>query len=154
MAKIAVFPGSFDPITVGHEALVRRGVDLFDEIVVALGVNSSKKYFFDLEKRKAMIEATFADLPQVRVETYEGLTIDFCKSIGAGFLLRGLRTGPDFEFERPIAQMNRAMSAEIETVFLVSAPEYSAINSTIVRDIIRHGGDVSRFIPRAISLDQ
>ena len=154
MARTAVFPGSFDPITIGHEALVRRALTMFDEIVVAIGVNSSKKYFFDLDTRKRFIEETFADLPNVRVETYQGLTVNFCESIGAQYILRGLRTSPDFEFERAIAQMNREVNPKVETVFLISAPAHSAISSTIVRDIMRHGGDASRFVPSSINLDQ
>lgn len=149
--KKAVFPGSFDPITIGHEALVRRAAGLFDELVVAIGHNSKKQYMYPLEQRKAWLEAVFADLPNVTTASYEGLTTDYCKSIDAGYLLRGLRSGTDFEFERSIAQMNAAISG-IETVFLITAPEHSAINSTIVRDIVRHGGDASAFVPKPVKL--
>lgn len=152
MTKIAVFPGSFDPVTKGHESMVRRGLPLFDEIVVAIGVNSSKKYFFSLDERKYMLEKTFADLPNVRIETYEGLTADYCKKIGANSILRGLRNSIDFEYEKSIAQMNRGLAPEIETIFMATDPELSAINSTIVRDIIRNGGDGSAFLPDAVKL--
>ena len=154
MTRIAVFPGSFDPITIGHEDLVRRAISLFDEIVVAIGTNSSKKYFFPLERRKEMLEQVFADADSVKVETYKGLTVDYCQSIGSNYILRGLRSGADFEFERSIAQMNKAMNNGVETIFLVTNPEYSAINSTIVRDIIRHGGDASPYVPHQLNLNE
>lgn len=146
----AVFPGSFDPVTIGHESIIKRASALFDEIVVAIGHNSSKDYFFSLEQRKAWLTATFEGYDNIKVDQYEGLTIEYCKSIDAGYMLRGLRTSADFEFERSIAQMNKQMHANIETVFLLSEPELSAVNSTIVRDIIRHGGDASAFVPKAV----
>lgn len=152
MSKIAVFAGSFDPITLGHESIILRAAPLFDEIVVAIGTNSSKKYFFDLEQRKKFIEDTFANVPNIRVETYSGLTVDFCESIGANYILRGLRNTVDFEFEKSIAQMNRSMKPNIETIFMFTDPEHSAINSTIVRDILRHGGNVDAYLPQAIKL--
>ncbi|MBL4625437.1 MAG: pantetheine-phosphate adenylyltransferase [Flavobacteriales bacterium] len=151
MEKVAVFPGSFDPITKGHESIIKRALPLFDKIVVAIGVNSSKKYMFSLEQRLNFCKKTFGD-DKISVETYEGLTIDYCSTIGAKYLLRGLRTSADFEFERGIAQMNNAMNLEIETIFMLTPPELSAISSTIVRDIIKNGGDVSQFIPKGISL--
>jgi len=147
--KIAVFPGSFDPLTIGHESIIRRGLDLFDQIIVAIGVNSQKKSLFDLEQRKKWIEQTFVDEPNINVASYEGLTIDFCIKNKAQYILRGLRTSADFEFERGIAQMNQAMNKKVETIFLISTPEYSAINSTIVRDIIKNGGDARQFVPKA-----
>lgn len=150
--KRAVFPGSFDPITKGHEDIVKRAVALFDEIIVGIGINSSKSYFFSLEKRMEFIRQTFKDEPRVKVQSYTGLTIDYCRSAGAQFILRGLRSSADFEFERGIAQMNKAMATDIETVFILTAPELSAINSTIVRDILRHGGDASQFVPAHIEL--
>lgn len=150
--KIAVFPGSFDPITTGHEDIVRRGLPMFDEIIIAIGINSEKKYMFPLEKRVESIKYTFKDVSNVRVETYNGLTIDFCKKMNAGYLLRGLRNPADFEFEKAIAQMNRAMAPGIETVFIITAPEFSAVSSTIVRDIIRHNGDATPFVPKGIKL--
>ena len=148
----AVFPGSFDPITIGHSALVERAIPLFDEIVVAIGHNSAKKYMYSLEQRTAWIEAVFAHAPNVLVASYEGLTTDYCKSIGANFLLRGLRSAKDFDFEQPIAQMNRAIGDGLETVFLVTNPEHAAINSTIIRDIVRNGGDASAFVPKQVNL--
>jgi len=154
MTKIAVFPGSFDPITRGHEAIVRRSTTLFDKVIVAIGVNSQKQYFFPLEKRKMWLEAVFADLPSVAIKTYQGLTIDFCKSENAHFILRGLRNSTDFNYERSIAQTNHAISPEIETVFLLTDPHLSAINSTIIRDILRHGGDASQFVPSQVDLSQ
>jgi pantetheine-phosphate adenylyltransferase len=152
MKKIAVFPGSFDPFTIGHEAIIRRAMSLFDEIIVAVGSNALKKNFYSLETRKEMIRKVFEHEPRVRVDQYEGLTVDFCKKNGAGYLLRGLRTSADFEFERAIGQVNRSMAPGIETVFLLTVPEHSFINSTIVRDIIRSKGDASKFVPSAINL--
>lgn len=152
MKRIAVFPGSFDPITRGHESLVRRVLPLFDELVVAIGINSNKNYFFPLEKRKAWIEKTFSDCPNVRVETFTGLTVDYCRRLGAKFIVRGLRTTADLEFEKAIAQMNKAMNDEIETIFILPLPELSAINSTIIRDIVRNNGDASKFVPAPVDL--
>ncbi|MFH1004613.1 MAG: pantetheine-phosphate adenylyltransferase [Bacteroidota bacterium] len=148
--KIAVFPGSFDPITLGHEDIVRRALSLFDKIIIAVGQNATKKSFFTLKKRKIWIEKTFADEKKIEVEIFNGLTVDFCKKVKANYILRGIRTSADFEFERVIAQMNKTMAPEIETIFILSSLEYSAIMSTIVRDIISHGGDVSKFVPSAI----
>ena len=152
MKRIAVFPGSFDPITKGHEDVVNRVVPLFDEIIVAIGINSAKNYFFPLEKRIEFIEQTFAGEPKIKVQSYSGLTIEFCRSVGSRFLLRGLRSSADFEFERGIAQMNKAMADDIETIFILTSPALSAINSTIVRDILKHGGDASQFVPDRIQL--
>jgi pantetheine-phosphate adenylyltransferase len=150
MTKIAVFPGSFDPITTGHESIILRSLSLFDKIIIAIGVNSTKEGFFPTEKRKQWIEKVFAGEKKIEIKTYKGLTIDFCKQEKANYILRGLRTSADFEFERVIAQMNRAMNEEIETVFILSTPELSAINSTVVRDIIRNNGDAGQFVPSAI----
>lgn len=152
MKKIAVFPGSFDPITIGHEAIVRRALGFFDEIIVAIGVNVLKKSFYSLATRKEMLKQVFQDEPRVRIDHYEGLTVDFCKNNGADYLLRGLRTAADFEFERAIAQVNKMMAPGVETVFLLTIPEHTPINSTIIRDIIRSGGDASIFVPAAINL--
>lgn len=154
MEKIAIFPGSFDPFTVGHESVVRRALKLFDKIVIMIGFNSNKIPFFPLEKRVKWINQIFEFDENITVETYEGLTVDFCKKIGAGYILRGLRTSADFEFERAIAQVNKQMYPEIETVFLLTIPEHTPINSTIVRDIIMHGGDASRFLPRSLNMSE
>lgn len=147
----AIFPGSFDPITLGHEDIIRRGVTLFDEIVIAIGVNAEKKYMFSLEERKRFIEETFKDEPKISVITYEGLTIDLCKKINANFILRGLRNPADFEFEKAIAHTNRRMS-KIETVFLLTAAKTSFISSSIVRDVIRHNGEYEVLVPNAVRI--
>ena len=145
----AIFPGSFDPITLGHEDIIKRGISLFDEIVIAIGVNSEKKYMFPLEERKRFIEETFKNEPKVSVITYEGLTIDLCKKIGANFILRGLRNPADFEFEKAIAHTNRHLS-KIETVFLLTAASTSYISSSIVRDVLRNGGEYEKLVPKAV----
>lgn len=147
MSKTAVFPGSFDPFTVGHEAIVLKALNLFDRIIVAIGSNSKKQHLFPLEKRKAWIQEVFADHSKIEVDAYEGLTIDYCRKVGATYLIRGLRDSADFQFEKSIAQMNKAMYPELETIFLLTDPEFSAINSTILREIIRNGGNISRFLP-------
>ncbi len=152
MKRIAVFPGSFDPFTIGHEGIVMRGLSLFEEIIVSVGANSLKKSYYSLETRKAMISSVFQNEPRVKVDHYEGLTVDYCKKHDASFILRGLRTAADFEFERAIAQSNKVLESRIESVFLLTVPEHAHINSTIVRDIIRSGGDASRFVPAAINL--
>jgi pantetheine-phosphate adenylyltransferase len=152
MKKIAVFPGSFDPFTLGHEGIVLRGLDLFDEIIIAVGANALKTSCYSLETRKKMISKVFKNEPRVKIDHYEGLTVDYCKRKGAGYILRGLRTAADFEFERAIAQVNEAMEPGLESIFLLTVPEHSFINSTIVRDIIRSGGDASKFVPASINL--
>jgi len=152
MKKIAVFPGSFDPFTIGHEAIVKRALGLFDEIIVAVGANALKKNYYSLETRKKMINKVFMNEPRISVDHYEGLTVDYCRKKGASFLLRGIRTSSDFEFERAIAQVNRAMASDIESVFLLTIPEHTPITSTIVKDIIRSGGDASRFVPSSVNL--
>ena len=147
--KKAIFPGSFDPITNGHFDIIKRGVSLFDEVIVAIGVNAEKKYMFSLEDRKRFIEEAFKDEPKVKVITYSGLTIDLCKKENAEFILRGLRNTADFEFEKAIAHTNRIMS-KIETVFLLTAARTSFISSSIVRDVLRKGGDVSQLVPESV----
>jgi pantetheine-phosphate adenylyltransferase len=153
MRRIAVFPGSFDPFTIGHEGIVRRALVLFDEIIIAVGANALKKSYYTLETRKEMISRVFRDEPRITVDHYEGLTVNYCKIKDAHYLLRGLRTAADFEFERAIAQVNRTIMPEVETVFLLTVPEHASVNSTIVRDIIRSGGDASLFVPAAININ-
>ena len=150
--KIAVFPGSFDPITVGHVDLVRRAAPLFDRIVVAVGVNSQKRYLFDLEQRMAWLRDVFADQPTVEVASFEGLTAHFCRRIGARYLLRGLRNASDFDYEKTISQLNGIVGEGLETIFLISPPAYSHISSTIVREIIKGGGDAAPFLPEAVRI--
>src|SRR5579863_9257628 len=144
MPGIAVFPGSFDPITKGHESIVQRALPLFDSIIVAIGSNSTKSSMFTLEKRKQWLEQIFASNPKVKVVDYSSLTIDLCKKYKANYIIRGLRSVTDFEYESSIAKMNRMMEPGIETVFMISLPEFSGVHSTIVREIIKHGGDVSQ----------
>ncbi len=148
----AVFPGSFDPITRGHESVIKRALPLFDEVYIAVGVNAEKKSYFDLNLRLEWIEKVFKDFPQVKVVRYKGLTVDLCKKLEAKYLLRGLRTSADFEFERSIGQVNKKLYPEIETVFFLTAPEYSMVTSSVVRDILRNGGDASQFVPEGIDL--
>lgn len=150
--RIAIFPGSFDPITKGHENILLRALPLFDEIIVAIGKNSSKQNYFSVEQREKWLKQVFKNEPKVRVESYTGLTIDFCKKMNAHYILRGLRTSADFEFEKAIAQNNKIMAPEIETIFILPVSELSAINSTIVRDIIRNGGNATPFVPAGIDL--
>ena len=147
--KRALFPGSFDPITLGHFDIIRRALALFDEIVVAIGVNGDKNYMFTVEQRKEFIEKAFTDEPKVKVTTYQGLTVDFCKEIDAQFILRGLRNPADFEFEKAIAHTNRTLS-KIETVFLLTAARTSFISSSIVRDVIRNHGDYTVLVPESV----
>jgi pantetheine-phosphate adenylyltransferase len=153
MKKIAVFPGSFDPFTIGHENIVIRALGFFDEIIIAVGANALKKSYYSLETRKEMIRRIFLNETRVRVDHYEGLTVDFCTGNDAKYILRGLRTAADFEFERAIARVNKAIKADIESVFLLTTPEHTHVNSTIVRDIIRSGGDASMFVPSSINLN-
>jgi pantetheine-phosphate adenylyltransferase len=148
--KIAVFPGSFDPITIGHVDIVMRSIPLFDKIIIAIGVNSQKKYLFSLEQRTDWIKAVFKDYPTIEVSSYNGLTINYCKEIGAQYLLRGIRSASDFEYEKTIAHLNHTMESQIETILMLSPPEYSSISSTIVREIILGKGDVSKFVPKEI----
>jgi len=147
--KRAIFPGSFDPLTLGHYDIIKRGITLFDEIIVAIGVNADKKYMFSLEERIQFIEDAFADEPKVKVVSYKGLTVDFCKKIKVEFILRGLRNPADFEFEKAIAHTNRDL-APIETVFLLTAASTSYIASSIVRDVIRNHGDYTKLVPESV----
>ncbi len=147
--KKAVFPGSFDPITLGHEDIITRAIPLFDEIIVAIGINADKKYMFSLEQRKKFIEDCFKEYKNVKVVTYKGLTVDFCKKNDVDYIVRGLRNPADFEFEKAIAHTNRDL-APIETVFLLTAAKTSYISSSIVRDVLRNGGDVSSLVPSTV----
>jgi len=152
MSKIAVFPGSFDPITIGHVDLVNRALPLFDEIVVAIGINTRKRTLFDLEQRSAWLEAVFSEEPKVRVDHFENLTAHYCRRIGAKYLLRGLRNASDFDYEKTISQLNHTIGDGLETIFLISQPAYSHISSTIVREIINGGGDARPFLPEEVSI--
>ena len=152
MSNIAIFPGSFDPLTKGHENIVRRALPLFDKIIVAVGQNAGKKNLFSLEQRVDFITKTFADTPKISVETYDGLTVDFCKKHNANFLLRGLRNATDFEFERDIAFFNKDLSPNLETVFILTDPEFSHVSSSVVREVLRHGGNVEKLLPDAVKL--
>jgi pantetheine-phosphate adenylyltransferase len=147
--KKAIFPGSFDPLTLGHYDIIKRGLPLFDEVIVAIGVNSDKKYMFSLDERKQFIEDAFADEPKVKVTTYEGLTVDYCKEIDADFILRGLRNPADFEFEKAIAHTNRELE-KVETVFLLTSAKTSFISSSIVREVIRYNGDYTKLVPNSV----
>lgn len=147
--KIALFPGSFDPITKAHVDILKRSVALFDKVYVGVGLNSNKKPLLDVNTRLDMLKAVFADDNRIEIVTYEGLTVDYCQEIGASYMIRGIRTVSDFEYEKAIAQMNHALIPDIESIFIVSKPGYSSISSTIVRDILRFGGDVTQFVPSA-----
>ena len=149
--KKAVFPGSFDPITIGHIDIVNRGMKIFDEIIIAIGDNVDKKYMFSKEKRVELVEQTFRDYDKIKVESYKGLTVDFCKKNNTEFIIRGLRNPADFEFEKSIALTNRGMTG-IETVFFLTSPKNSFVSSSIVRELIRNNGDYKLFIPEGITL--
>jgi pantetheine-phosphate adenylyltransferase len=153
MKKIAVFPGSFDPITVGHVDIVRRALPLFDKIIIAIGVNSQKASLFALEQRIKWIELVFKGEKKVTVDSYEGLTVNFCEQKNANYLLRGIRSGGDFEYEKTIAHLNHDMLPQLETILILSRPELSSISSTIVREIIRGKGKVGKFVPKEIAKD-
>jgi pantetheine-phosphate adenylyltransferase len=149
--RIALFPGTFDPFTVGHESLVRRGLTLVDEVVIAIGVNEAKQCYFPIDKRLQMIRDLYQSEPRVRVESYDTLTVDFAREVGADFILRGIRTVADFEYEKTIAEMNRTLSG-IETILLFTEPAHAHISSTIVRELLRYGRDVSSFLPERMKI--
>jgi pantetheine-phosphate adenylyltransferase len=151
MKKTAVFPGTFDPITIGHTSIIERALKLFDEVIIAIGVNQNKKTFFPPEKRVAMITALFAGNDRVRVCTYDGLTVDFAQAVGAGFILRGIRSVNDFEYEKNIADVNRQISG-IDTFILFTEPEYAHISSSIVRELLSYGKDVDLFVPQKLNI--
>ncbi len=148
--KIAVFPGSFDPITQGHEDLIKRALPLFDKIIVAMGVNSTKKYFFEEQKRLTFLEATFAKYPKVEIDTFSNLTAFYCQEKGANFLIRGLRNSTDFNYEYTIANLNNSIGDKLETMFFMARPEYSCHSSTVVREIIKGGGKADLFLPKEV----
>ena len=152
MTKIAVFPGSFSPFTIGHQSIIDRALPLFDKIIIAIGINSEKNEYFSIEERLQWIKDVYANNTKIEVKCYEGLTVDFCKKENASFILRGLRDSHDFKFEKGIAKMNKDLNSNIETVFLITPAQLSHISSTLIRDIIKHGGDVSKFIPKEINL--
>ena len=151
--KIALFPGSFDPITLGHIDIINRLLPLFDKVIVGLGENSKKNYLFNTDQRKSWIEGIYSDKPKVEVQVYKNLTIHFCQEIGAGYLIRGLRNASDFDYEKNIAQLNSAMANEVESIFIIAKPELSHISSTIVREIISFKGNVSSFLPSEVAKD-
>ena len=152
MQKIAVFPGSFDPFTVGHENIVLRGLALFDRIIVAIGVHSTKQPLLKIEARGIMVNRVFEAYDNVSADSFKGLTVDYCIKVKATHMLRGIRTSADFEYERAIAQINKRMLPAVEAVFLLTSPEHTPINSTIIRDIIRNNGDASQFLPEGIDI--
>jgi len=152
MEKIAVFPGSFDPFTVGHENIVLRALDLFDHIIVAIGIHSTKQPLLKIESRLEMVKQVFRTNDRVSADSYEGLTVDYCKKVNATHMLRGIRTSADFEYERAISQINKLMLPSVESIFLLTTPEHTPINSTIIRDIIRNGGDASQFLPEGVDI--
>ncbi len=153
MQKTAVFPGSFDPFTVGHEDIVLRALNLFDKIIVSIGVHSMKQSLMTIEARERMVNKVFENYDQIQVDSFEGLTVDYCKKMKATHMLRGIRTAADFEYERAIAQINKKMLPTVESVFLLTSPEHTPVNSTIIREIIRNHGDVSQFIPKGILIN-
>ena len=150
MEKIAVFPGSFDLVTIGHIDIINRGLPLFDKMIIGIGVNSQKKYLFPLEKRIDWLKKIYQFEPKIVVESYTGLTVQFCEQRNAQFILRGIRSAGDFEFEKAVSQTNRVLSRNIETIFILSNPSLSVVSSSIVRDVIINGGDPSPFVPEEI----
>ena len=152
MSKIAIFPGSFSPFTIGHQSIVDRALPLFDKIVISVGINSEKTQYFSIDKRMQWIKDVYNNNPKIDVKQYKGLTVDFCKKENANYILRGLRDSHDFTFEKNIAHMNKELNPNIETIFIITPPKISHISSSIIRDIIKNGGDVSKFIPKEINL--
>lgn len=150
--KIAVFPGSFDPITIGHYDLIIRSLSLFDKVIVAIGTNSVKSYLFPLETRIEWLREVFKGNEKIEIDHFEGLTANYCKKINANYLIRGLRNSSDFEYEKTISQVNQILTGGLETIFLISAPNFSHISSTIVREVIKGGGDVEPFLPKGVKV--
>jgi pantetheine-phosphate adenylyltransferase len=152
MSKIAIFPGSFAPFSVGHQSIVEKALPLFDKIVIAIGINSEKNQYFSIEERLEWITDVYGKNPKIEVKRYEGLTVDFCKKEKANYILRGLRDSHDFKFEKNIAQMNKELNTSIETIFIITPPELSHISSSLIRDIIQNGGDAQQFVPKEINI--
>ncbi|OQP39878.1 pantetheine-phosphate adenylyltransferase [Niastella yeongjuensis] len=153
MQRIALFPGTFDPITIGHLDIIHRALPLFDKLVIGIGRNANKSAMFSEEQRLTWIKEIFRDNPKVTVAVYEGLTVECCRKVGANFIVRGIRYVNDFEYEKAIADMNRSLDKDIETVFLTCLPQYTSVASTLVRDVIRNGGDARQFLPQAVAKD-
>ncbi|MCC8143781.1 MAG: pantetheine-phosphate adenylyltransferase [Tannerellaceae bacterium] len=151
MKRIALFPGTFDPFTIGHQSLVTRGLELVDEIIVSIGINENKKTYFSLDKRVKAIECLYREEPRVKVMAYDSLTVDFAKEVNANFILRGIRTVNDFEYEKSIADINRILTG-IDTFILFTEPEHTHISSSIVRELLRYGKDISQFVPKETQL--
>lgn len=152
MKNIAVFPGSFSPFTLGHKAVVDSALTLFDKVIIAVGNNPEKNQYFSIEERLDWINAVYKKNTKIEVKRYEGLTVDFCKKANANFIIRGLRDSHDFKFEKNIAQMNKKLNAEVETIFIITPAELSHISSSLLRDIIKNGGDINEFIPKEITI--
>jgi len=152
MSKTAIFPGSFSPFTLGHKSVVDRSLTLFDKIIIAIGINAEKNEYFSIEEREGWIKEIYKNNTKIEVQFYEGLTVDFCEKVNAKYILRGLRDSHDFKYEKNIAQVNKNLNPEVETIFIITPPEISHISSTIIRDIIKNGGDVSQFLPKEIDL--
>lgn len=150
MQRICLFPGTFDPITIGHLDIINRSLDLFDNLIIGIGRNASKVSMFSEEQRLEWIKEIFKDEPRVSAVVYEGLTVDCCKKVGAKYILRGIRYVNDFEYEKAIADMNRSLDGHIETIFLTCLPQYTSVASTLVRDVLRNGGDATQFLPEAV----
>ena len=152
MKKVAVFPGSFSPFTIGHKSIIERSLPLFDNIIIAIGVNSKKTQLFSIKERMKWIQDIYDKNTKIEIKTYQGLTVDFCKKEGANFIIRGLRNSHDFRFERDIAKTNKELNPKIETIFIIADASISHVSSTIIRDILENGGDVSKFLPKEINL--
>jgi pantetheine-phosphate adenylyltransferase len=152
MARICLFPGTFDPITLGHVDVIERSVSLFDKLVIGIGINSTKAPMFSIEQRVEWMKEIFKNDPRIEIAGYQGLTVNFCHEVGANYILRGIRYVSDFEYEKAIADMNRMLAHDIETIFLTCSPIYSTISSTLVRDVIRNGGDISMFVPKEVTV--
>jgi pantetheine-phosphate adenylyltransferase len=152
MSKIAIFPGSFSPFTIGHQSIVDKALPLFDKIIISIGINSEKPQYFSIDERMQWIKDVYNNNPKIDVKQYKGLTVDFCKNEDANFILRGLRDSHDFKFEKNIAQMNKDLDSSIETIFIITPPELSHISSSLIRDIIKNGGDAGKFIPKEINI--